>query len=157
MKCRSKGSFRMSQQQKDWSCEILSIGPTYWTSVLETWQTEWNNNLPPGGNLVHDWIEPLSGFKNPQGKTGAKLIHSESGCTVVNLHWWGCRDYPICPSCGIADQDMGHLILPCSQTDMGGSQVFHDAREDFCNWLAETNIGVWKEHTPQLASNYCAY
>ena len=37
-------------------------------SAKEAWQTEWNNNLPPGGNLVADSTKPLPGLKNLKRK-----------------------------------------------------------------------------------------
>ena len=114
-------------------------------SAKEAWQTEWYNNLPPGGNLVADPTKPLPGLKTLKRKqwVQSNRIISKCGRTAVNLHRWGYIDSPTCPSCRTADQDMDHLILHCPQTAItGGYQAIHDADEDFCNWLAESHIGV---------------
>ena len=114
-------------------------------NVKEAWRVEWNNKLPPGGNLVSDPTKPLPGFKTLTRKqwVQANRIRSRCGRTAKNLHRWGYRDSPTCPQCKATDQDMDHLILHCTRTAItGGYQTAHDARDEFCNWLAEINPGV---------------
>ena len=114
-------------------------------NIPETWREEWNNNIPPGGEIIKDPCKRLPGLENASRKhwVAANRLLSRHARTSANMYRWGLRDSPTCPKCTTAAQDTDHLVLHCPVTRLEGKyDVINSCDDEFQAWLDMHNLEV---------------
>ena len=108
----------------------------------ETWEKEWKEKPPPGGDIITRLGEKMPGFRDGQRKqwVATNRLRSQTGRTAANMHKWNLSASPTCPHCGQCPQDTDHLVLHCPITKLnGGYASIHSFDETYIEWLE--NVG----------------